>query len=100
SQSGSEPASLSRNSFTRSKAPSRKVRPVTRPTNGIAGNYRVAYPEVVRAHLRTLGRSAAKAGRTREVAVALRKIDASLRTDPVGFGDPNYHLPHLGLLKC
>jgi hypothetical protein len=57
------------------------------------------YSEVVRAYLRGLARLAAKVGKAGEIATTLRGIDFRLRTDPVGFGDPGYHLHQLGLLK-
>src|SRR4051794_41951871 len=70
------------------------------PNGGAAPPYRVVYPEVVRAALRALGEQARRAGVALDYARALRLIDGRLRADPLGWGDPNYRLRHLGLLVC
>jgi len=50
--------------------------------------------------LRALGERAAERGVFDAYAVAVKSIQHRLTTDPLVWGDPQNHLPHLQLLLC
>lgn len=68
--------------------------------NGQPSTYQVFMSEQTRARLKQQLREAVESGEGDQFLAAWRAIWDRLRTEPLKFGDPQYHLPALKLLVC
>ncbi len=59
--------------------------------------YKIVQPRRVLDQLQELHQNAKAKGSGSKVALAVRRIFGLLETDPVGFGEPRFSLPHAGL---
>jgi hypothetical protein len=62
--------------------------------------FRVVYPGTVRDQLQEWGRHATDPELRTAFAEALTAIDTRLAADPLAWGEPSYHLHHLGFTVC
>ena len=62
--------------------------------------YRVIYSGRIRQRVRTLGAEALRLGVGQEFVDALKVVTQKLASEPVEWGDPQYHLHVMGLLNC
>jgi len=66
--------------------------------NGQSAVYDVRQSEQTRDELLKLHSQAAQRGYGKRFVAAARQIINRLRTDPINFGEPSYHLPALKLI--
>jgi hypothetical protein len=64
------------------------------------GSYQVIYLLRARQQMIELAQRADTPGVRAAYVAALRRIQQRLLNDPLGWGDPDYHLHHLGLRMC
>jgi hypothetical protein len=62
--------------------------------------YRIVYPEKVRGQILALTERTTAIGSYPQFLQALRAIVQRLTSDPLAWGDPNYRLRNLDLVKC
>jgi hypothetical protein len=62
--------------------------------------YHVSCPRAILDRLRELMQRAVELGIGPQVLDDIRTIQRELETDPLGWGDPQYHLENMGLLTC
>ena len=67
------------------------------PGDSAKGLYRLAWPETVRQSLVRAGAQARQLGVFPEFLAAGKVMDARLRSDPLGLGEPLYTLRNAGL---
>jgi hypothetical protein len=60
--------------------------------------YRVAYPQPILQQVRDWTRGGLGSRFRVQSALAMRIIERTLAAEPLAWGDPLYHLPHLNLL--
>jgi hypothetical protein len=65
-----------------------------------SGSYKVSCAQKHLDHLRALVEKASALGIREEFLSALKAIDHKLTSEPLTWGDPQYHLSNLGLLFC
>jgi hypothetical protein len=69
-------------------------------TGSKGGPFQVVYSRAILQRLRELGHRASGVGLGGEYADSVRAMHARLTADPLGWGDPQYRLPVLGVLMC